>query len=108
MYGLRHFENPVFRRLVVNKHSGQRECHSIPQCSFICVYSCIDLAIDVPDFLDLSRLRAIGLQASEEELPDLLPPIMLAEDTRGTEQVMHLCACVYIKIHVNTTKLKVG
>ncbi|XP_056270598.1 ubiquitin carboxyl-terminal hydrolase 13 isoform X3 [Pseudoliparis swirei] len=42
----------------------------------------LDLAIDVPDFLDLSRLRAIGLQASEEELPDLLPPIMLAEDTR--------------------------
>lgn len=42
----------------------------------------LDLAIDVPDFLDLSRLRAAGLQASEEELPDLLPPIVLAEDTR--------------------------
>ncbi|KAM7409474.1 hypothetical protein PAMA_001113 [Pampus argenteus] len=42
----------------------------------------LDLAIDVPDFLDLSRLRATGLQASEEELPDLMPPIVLPEDTR--------------------------
>ncbi|TWW57978.1 Ubiquitin carboxyl-terminal hydrolase 13 [Takifugu flavidus] len=42
----------------------------------------LDLAIDVPDFLDLNRLRATGLQASEEELPDLMPPIVLPEDTR--------------------------
>lgn len=42
-----------------------------------------DLAIDVPDFLDLNRLRAMGLQAGEEELPDLMPPIVLPEDTRG-------------------------
>ncbi|MED6264114.1 Ubiquitin carboxyl-terminal hydrolase 13, partial [Characodon lateralis] len=40
------------------------------------------LAIDVPDFLDVSRLRATGLQAGEEELPDLMPPIVLPEDTR--------------------------
>lgn len=40
------------------------------------------MAIDVPDFLDLSRLRATGLQAGEEELPDLMPPIVLPEDTR--------------------------
>uniref|UniRef100_A0A8C6S771 Ubiquitin carboxyl-terminal hydrolase n=1 Tax=Neogobius melanostomus TaxID=47308 RepID=A0A8C6S771_9GOBI len=43
----------------------------------------LDMAIDVPDFLDLSRLRATGLQAGEEELPDLMPPIVLPEDTRG-------------------------
>ncbi|XP_054646005.1 ubiquitin carboxyl-terminal hydrolase 13 isoform X6 [Dunckerocampus dactyliophorus] len=42
----------------------------------------LDLAIDVPDFLDLSRLRATGLQAGEEELPDLMPPVVLPEDTR--------------------------
>lgn len=48
----------------------------------VCIY-CADLAIDVPDFLDLSRLRATGLQAGEEELPDLMPPIVLPEDTRG-------------------------
>ncbi|CAL9696147.1 unnamed protein product [Knipowitschia caucasica] len=42
----------------------------------------LDLAIDVPDFLDLSRLRATGLQSGEEELPDLMPPIVLPEDTR--------------------------
>uniref|UniRef100_A0A8C4IZ42 Ubiquitin carboxyl-terminal hydrolase 13 n=1 Tax=Dicentrarchus labrax TaxID=13489 RepID=A0A8C4IZ42_DICLA len=45
----------------------------------------LDLAIDVPDFLDLSRLRATGLQAGEEELPDLMPPIVLPEDTRAPE-----------------------
>ncbi|XP_061883827.1 ubiquitin carboxyl-terminal hydrolase 13 isoform X2 [Entelurus aequoreus] len=44
----------------------------------------LDLAIDVPDFLDLSRLRATGLQAGEEELPDLMPPIVLPEDTTDT------------------------
>ncbi|XP_036377322.1 ubiquitin carboxyl-terminal hydrolase 13 isoform X5 [Megalops cyprinoides] len=41
----------------------------------------LDLSIDVPDFLDLSRLRATGLQAGEEELPDLTPPIVIPEDT---------------------------
>lgn len=49
----------------------------------IFIYLCADLTIDVPDFLDLSRLRATGLQADEEELPDLMPPIVLPEDTRG-------------------------
>uniref|UniRef100_A0A8C5I7I0 Ubiquitin carboxyl-terminal hydrolase n=1 Tax=Gouania willdenowi TaxID=441366 RepID=A0A8C5I7I0_GOUWI len=51
----------------------------------------LDVAIDVPDFLDLNRLRAAGLQASEEELPDIMPPIVLPEDTRGMSQ---LCALV--------------
>ncbi|KAJ8278323.1 hypothetical protein GJAV_G00086380 [Gymnothorax javanicus] len=44
----------------------------------------LDVAIDVPDFLDLSRLRATGLQAGEEELPDLTPPIVIPEDTRDS------------------------
>ncbi|XP_041695924.1 ubiquitin carboxyl-terminal hydrolase 13-like isoform X3 [Coregonus clupeaformis] len=42
----------------------------------------VDLSIDIPDFLDLSRLRGTGLQAGEQELPDLTPPIVLPEDTR--------------------------
>ncbi|XP_063057989.1 ubiquitin carboxyl-terminal hydrolase 13 [Engraulis encrasicolus] len=42
----------------------------------------LDVSIDVPDFLDLNRLRATGLQSSEEELPDLAPPIVIPEDTR--------------------------
>uniref|UniRef100_A0AAX7SMF2 Ubiquitin carboxyl-terminal hydrolase n=1 Tax=Astatotilapia calliptera TaxID=8154 RepID=A0AAX7SMF2_ASTCA len=45
----------------------------------------LDVVIDVPDFLDLNRLRATGLQAGEEELPDLMPPIVLPEDTRAPE-----------------------
>uniref|UniRef100_A0A8C7NHY5 Ubiquitin carboxyl-terminal hydrolase n=1 Tax=Oncorhynchus mykiss TaxID=8022 RepID=A0A8C7NHY5_ONCMY len=44
-----------------------------------------DLSIDMPDFLDLSRLRGTGLQAGEQELPDLTPPIVLPEDTRAPE-----------------------
>ncbi|XP_018615074.1 ubiquitin carboxyl-terminal hydrolase 13 isoform X1 [Scleropages formosus] len=44
----------------------------------------LDVSIDMPDFLDLSRLRATGLQAGEEELPDLTPPIVLPEDTRDS------------------------
>lgn len=49
-----------------------------------------DISVDVPDFLDLNRLRATGLQPGEEELPDLTPPIVIPEDTRG-ENVMHEC-----------------
>uniref|UniRef100_A0A3P8ZIA8 Ubiquitin carboxyl-terminal hydrolase n=1 Tax=Esox lucius TaxID=8010 RepID=A0A3P8ZIA8_ESOLU len=45
----------------------------------------LDLSIEVPDFLDLSRFRGTGLQAGEEELPDLAPPIVLPEDTRAPE-----------------------
>uniref|UniRef100_A0A8C4P1H0 Ubiquitin carboxyl-terminal hydrolase n=1 Tax=Dicentrarchus labrax TaxID=13489 RepID=A0A8C4P1H0_DICLA len=52
----------------------------------------LDLAIDVPDFLDLSRLRATGLQAGEEELPDLMPPIVLPEDTRVLNQQLLCCS----------------
>lgn len=64
---------------------------------------CADLAIDVPDFLDLSRMRATGLQAGEEELPDLMPPIVLPEDTRGTERV-HFMSCSMV-IHVHSCAL---
>lgn len=71
-----------------HKHVSQQEqaWQFYNGCSFI------DLAIDVPDFLDLSRMRATGLQASEEELPDLMPPIVLPEDTRGRETIS---ACAF-------------
>lgn len=65
------------------KISAWHHLHS--SVRFIIVFLCTDLAIDVPDFLDLSRMRATGLQAGEEELPDLMPPIVLPEDTRGAE-----------------------
>uniref|UniRef100_A0A671TDX6 Ubiquitin carboxyl-terminal hydrolase n=1 Tax=Sinocyclocheilus anshuiensis TaxID=1608454 RepID=A0A671TDX6_9TELE len=45
----------------------------------------LDVSVDIPDFLDLNRLRATGLQAGEEELPDLTPPIVIPEDTRAPE-----------------------
>lgn len=63
----------------VKKNMGQ----SKPMKCIFCLWLCSDLTIDVPDFLDLSRLRATGKQAGEEELPDLMPPIVLPEDTRG-------------------------
>uniref|UniRef100_A0A8C1CFT2 Ubiquitin carboxyl-terminal hydrolase n=1 Tax=Cyprinus carpio carpio TaxID=630221 RepID=A0A8C1CFT2_CYPCA len=45
----------------------------------------LDVSVDVPDFLDLNRLRATGLQTGEAELPDLTPPIVIPEDTRAPE-----------------------
>uniref|UniRef100_A0AAY5ENF8 Ubiquitin carboxyl-terminal hydrolase n=1 Tax=Electrophorus electricus TaxID=8005 RepID=A0AAY5ENF8_ELEEL len=39
----------------------------------------LDVSVDVPDFLDLNRFRSIGLQAGEEELPDLMPPIAVRQ-----------------------------
>ncbi|KAG9329067.1 hypothetical protein JZ751_008172 [Albula glossodonta] len=44
----------------------------------------IDVSVDMPDFLDLSRLRATGLQAGEMELPDLSPPVVIPENNRGS------------------------
>lgn len=68
------------------KSTAKSKCHHTPlSCIFVC--SCVDLSIDVPDFLDLNRLRATGLQAGEEELPDLMPPIVLPEDTRGMDRI---------------------
>lgn len=58
-------------------------CWILQFYTFISRCRSADVAIDVPDFLDLNRLRATGLQAGEEELPDLMPPIVLPEDTRG-------------------------
>lgn len=81
--------------------------------SFIFAVSFVDLAIDVPDFLDLSRLRATGLQAGEEELPDLMPPIVLPEDTRGRETILHWTQCLPCSppdkpVHLKWTRLQRG
>lgn len=38
----------------------------------------------MPDFLDISHLRARGLQPGEEELPDIAPPIIIPDDAKGT------------------------
>lgn len=37
----------------------------------------------MPDFLDISHLRARGLQPGEEELPDIAPPIVIPDDPKG-------------------------
>lgn len=66
---------------------------------FYVFFSRTDLAIDVPEFLDLNRLRATGLQPGEEELPDLMPPIVLPEDTRGTDTQMSKCSSPVCKVH---------
>lgn len=58
--------------------------------NFLLLFLCAtDISVDVPDFLDLNRLRATGLQAGEEELPDLTPPIVIPEDTRGENLYFH-------------------
>ncbi|NWY52400.1 UBP13 hydrolase, partial [Chionis minor] len=43
----------------------------------------LDVSIDMPDFLDISHLRARGLQPGEEELPDIAPPIIIPDDPKG-------------------------
>uniref|UniRef100_A0ABM5G3U1 Ubiquitin carboxyl-terminal hydrolase n=1 Tax=Pogona vitticeps TaxID=103695 RepID=A0ABM5G3U1_9SAUR len=44
----------------------------------------LDVSIDMPDLLDISHLRATGLQPGEEELPDISPPIIIPGDPKGT------------------------
>lgn len=43
-----------------------------------------DVSVDMPDLLDISHLRARGLQPGEEELPDISPPILIPDDSKGT------------------------
>ena len=43
-----------------------------------------DVSIDMPDLLDINHLRARGLQPGEEELPDISPPIVIPDDSKGT------------------------
>ncbi|NXI07990.1 UBP13 hydrolase, partial [Irena cyanogastra] len=43
----------------------------------------LDVSIDMPDFLDISHLRARGLQPGEEELPDIAPPIVIPDDPKA-------------------------
>ncbi|XP_014795327.1 PREDICTED: ubiquitin carboxyl-terminal hydrolase 13-like, partial [Calidris pugnax] len=42
----------------------------------------LDVSVDMPDFLDISHLRAKGLQPGEEELPDIAPPIIIPDDPK--------------------------
>ncbi|NXH22660.1 UBP13 hydrolase, partial [Bucco capensis] len=48
----------------------------------------LDVSIDMPDFLDISHLRARGLQPGEEELPDMAPPIIIPDDPKV--EIRHL------------------
>ncbi|XP_067897573.1 ubiquitin carboxyl-terminal hydrolase 13 isoform X1 [Heterodontus francisci] len=43
----------------------------------------LDISIDMPDLLDISHLRATGLQPGEEELPDISPPIIMPDRPKG-------------------------
>ncbi|NWX53508.1 UBP13 hydrolase, partial [Promerops cafer] len=50
----------------------------------------LDVSIDMPDFLDISHLRARGLQPGEEELPDIAPPIVIPDDPK-VDEIRLLC-----------------
>ncbi|KAJ6660938.1 hypothetical protein lerEdw1_016958 [Lerista edwardsae] len=45
----------------------------------------LDVSIDMPDFLDISHLRATGLQPGEEELPDIAPPIIIPDGPKAPD-----------------------
>ncbi|XP_033894289.3 ubiquitin carboxyl-terminal hydrolase 13-like isoform X2 [Acipenser ruthenus] len=42
----------------------------------------LDISIDMPDLLDITHLRATGLQPKEEELPDIAPPIVIPDESK--------------------------
>ncbi|XP_043558174.1 ubiquitin carboxyl-terminal hydrolase 13 isoform X1 [Chiloscyllium plagiosum] len=44
----------------------------------------LDVSIDMPDLLDISHLKATGLQPGEEELPDISPPIIMPDQPKGS------------------------
>lgn len=54
----------------------------------------VDVSIDLPDFLDISHLRAKGLQPGEEELPDIAPPIIIPDDPKGIYQLLLILSCI--------------
>ncbi|XP_007422845.1 ubiquitin carboxyl-terminal hydrolase 13 isoform X2 [Python bivittatus] len=45
----------------------------------------LDVSIDMPDLLDISHLRATGLQPGEEELPDISPPVIIPDDPKAPD-----------------------
>ncbi|CAI9574449.1 unnamed protein product [Staurois parvus] len=44
----------------------------------------LDVSIDVPEELDLSKFRGGGLQEGEEELPDVAPPLVTPDEPKGS------------------------
>ncbi|KAJ1087675.1 hypothetical protein NDU88_000842 [Pleurodeles waltl] len=50
----------------------------------------LDVSIDMPDLLDINHLRAAGLQSQEEELPDIAPPIVIPDDSKGHTRNQYL------------------
>ncbi|XP_069831233.1 ubiquitin carboxyl-terminal hydrolase 13 isoform X2 [Dendropsophus ebraccatus] len=42
----------------------------------------LDVAVEMPDVLDVNPLRAKGLQPGEEELPNIAPPIVIPDDPK--------------------------
>ncbi|XP_033884824.2 ubiquitin carboxyl-terminal hydrolase 13-like isoform X3 [Acipenser ruthenus] len=42
----------------------------------------LDVSIEMPDLLDITHLRATGLQPKEEELPDIAPPIVVPDEPK--------------------------
>lgn len=46
----------------------------------IVVFLVVDVSIDVPETLDLSSFRGMGLQPGEEVLPEVAPPPLMTPD----------------------------
>ncbi|NWU92663.1 UBP13 hydrolase, partial [Upupa epops] len=57
----------------------------------------LDVSIDMPDFLDISHLRARGLQPGEEELPDIAPPIIIPDDPKEIIYTMDEISLLYFR-----------
>uniref|UniRef100_A0A8C4TG35 Ubiquitin carboxyl-terminal hydrolase 13 n=1 Tax=Erpetoichthys calabaricus TaxID=27687 RepID=A0A8C4TG35_ERPCA len=48
----------------------------------------LDVSIDMPDLLDITFLRATGLQLGEEELPDIAPPIVIPDEPKASTNIL--------------------
>uniref|UniRef100_A0A8C0H4G0 Ubiquitin carboxyl-terminal hydrolase n=1 Tax=Chelonoidis abingdonii TaxID=106734 RepID=A0A8C0H4G0_CHEAB len=44
----------------------------------------LDVSIEMPEELDISALQGTGLQAGEEEMPDIAPPLVTPDEPKGT------------------------
>ncbi|XP_060618597.1 ubiquitin carboxyl-terminal hydrolase 5 isoform X1 [Anolis sagrei] len=44
----------------------------------------LDVSIEMPDELDISALQGTGLQADEEEMPDIAPPLVTPDEPKGS------------------------
>ncbi|NWH57963.1 UBP13 hydrolase, partial [Geococcyx californianus] len=65
----------------------------------------LDVSVDMPDFLDISHLRARGLQPGEEELPDLAPPIVIPDDPKDEIRLLYFIKSFLVALDIDESSV---